>query len=336
MRAGLKRHLRAKRLPVAALLWAVLLPHLVAQTLTGTVGAAGKPLEDAVVAAEANGRGFGNTRTDAQGRFSIPLAPAGSARDYAVTFGKAGFRDEVRRLDRNAVGRPLQVILLANSGPSAISAQDEAKLRPLITTSGTGPLMFVPYALPAAGSGVPAADANQRLRVQLQRLIVTHVQSTVGRAEVSITPLPVDADNDIARLQAIGEFVNALGVVSGMGLGDISGQSLELSSSFVIIPRPNLFSPPVLNIIDTVPASKIGLSALDQRFSRSWGRATVLALAARDLKATEALSGAARVNELRRVRAYLVSERSSVGPADELGAARLKEVIDRVTQEVGP
>jgi hypothetical protein len=331
MRARLNSRFGAGRLLAAALLWSALLPSLAAQSLTGTVTDAGKPLADVAVVAEADGRGFGTARTDAQGQFAIPLSPA-------VTFSKTGFRGEVRRLDRSAAGRPLQVGLLAATGLSAISAQDQEKLLPLKTLDGTGPLMFVPYALPGDGSGGQAtAAANQRLRLQLQRLIVTHVQGTVGSAGVSITALPVDANNDIARLQAIGHFVNALGVVSGMGLDDGSGQSMELSSSFVIIPRAKLFEPPVLNIIDTVPARKLGLSALDQSFSRMWGRATVLALAARDLKVAEEISGVeARRAELKRVRAYLVAERSTVGPSDAIGTARLNDLIDRVTRELGP
>ncbi|MCU0923770.1 MAG: carboxypeptidase-like regulatory domain-containing protein [Burkholderiaceae bacterium] len=338
MRARLNPRFGAGRLLAAALLWSALLPSLAAQSLTGTVTDAGKPLADVAVVAEADGRGFGTARTDAQGQFAIPLSPAGNARDFAVTFSKTGFRGEVRRLDRSAAGRPLQVGLLAATGLSAISAQDQEKLLPLKTLDGTGPLMFVPYALPGDGSGGQAtAAANQRLRLQLQRLIVTHVQGTVGSAGVSITALPVDANNDIARLQAIGHFVNALGVVSGMGLDDGSGQSMELSSSFVIIPRAKLFEPPVLNIIDTVPARKLGLSALDQSFSRMWGRATVLALAARDLKVAEEISGVeARRAELKRVRAYLVAERSTVGPSDAIGTARLNDLIDRVTRELGP
>jgi hypothetical protein len=323
----------------ATLVLLSLLSPLAAQNLTGTVMALGKPSADVAVVAEADGRAFGDARTDAKGAFSIPLAPAGDARDLAVTFSKTGFRGEVRRLDRSAAGRPLQVKLLAATGVSAISPQDEQRLRPLVSPAGSGPLMFVPYALPGgsgSAGGSQAAAANQRLRVQLQRLILTHVQSTVGSANVSITELPVDANNDIARLQAIGEFVNALGVVSGIGLDDGTGQSMEIASSFVIIPRPQLFEPPVLNIVDTVPARKLGLPTLDQSMSRMWGRATVLALAARDLKAAEALKGDSRRTELQRVRRYLVAERSTVGPRDEIGTARLNELIERVTREVGP
>ena len=323
------------RLLWAALLWAAVAPPGAAQDLAGIVTAAGKPLAGVAVTAEADGRSIGNTLTNAQGQFAIPLTSAAGARDFAVNFTRAGFRSEVRRLDRAAAARPLQISLLAATGPGAISPQDETRLRPLISPAGVGPLMFVPYDLQGGDAGQIAAT-NQRLRQQLQRLIITHVQTTTGASGVSITPLPVDANNDLTRLQAIGEFVNALGVVSGMGLDDGSGQSIELSSSFVIIPRATLFEPPVLNIVDTVPVRKLGLSSLDQSFSRMWGRATVLALAARDLKGAEVLSGDTRRNELRRVRGYLVAERSNVGPGDPIGTTRLNELIERVTREVGP
>jgi hypothetical protein len=134
----------------------------------------------------------------------------------------------------------------------------------------------------------------------------------------------------------VGEFVNALAVVSGIGIGEgDTAQTLELSSSYVIIPRASLFEPPVLSIVDSVPAPKIGLLELDQKMSRLWGRATIMALAARDLKRSQSLEGEARRGELKRIQTYLKAERATFGARDELSEARLRELIDRLGQEIG-
>lgn len=312
-----------------------------AQTLAGTVSSRGAPLAGVAVAAEADGRRVAGATTDAQGRFAIDLAAAASARDFSVAFSRAGFRGEVRLLDRAALARPLRVTLLPASGPGAISPDDEARLKLLVTPAGTGPLLFVPYSLQAGGAAPDAAALNERLRLQLQRLIVTHVQvagSSDSARGVSLTQAPLQADNDLERLRAVGEFVNALAVVSGIGIGDggTAAPTLELASNYVIIPRADVFDPPVLSIVDTVPAQKIGLLELDQKMSRLWGRATILALAARDLQRAQSLAGEARRAELKRVHAYLKAERANLGARDELSEARLRDLIDRLGREIGP
>lgn len=329
--------MRPRLIALAALVAVAALAAVNAQTLSGTVVSRGVPLADVAVTAEADGRRLASVTTDAQGRFAIDVATS-KARDFLLEFSRAGFRRDVKVLDRSTLSRPLQVVLLPASGPGAISPEDEQKLKALVTPAGTGPLMFVPYSLPAGTDAATASALNERLRLQLQRLIITHVQAPSVVADsrgVSLTPLPVAANNDLERLRAVGEFVNALAVVSGIGIDDAATPTIELASSYVIIPRGDLFEPPVLNIVDTVPAQQIGRVALDQKMSRMWGRATVLALAARDLREAKSLPVAARKIELARVKRYLVAERADVGARDELGEAKLKELIDVVSRELG-
>lgn len=141
---------------------------------------------------------------------------------------------------------------------------------------------------------------------------------------------------DLERLRAYGEYVNALAMVSGLGIGEGQGtdQTAELASSFVIIPRTETFQPPVLTIVDVVPAASIGRVSLDQRMSRKWGRATVIAIATRDLKAGQALAPPQRRNALKRVPRYLISELADTGAKEALAAAKLNELLDEVNREL--
>jgi hypothetical protein len=309
-----------------------------ASALSGTVSSRGVPLAGVAVVAEIDGVRAADATTDEQGRFAVVLGGAAGARDFLVAFSHPGFRPDTRLLDRAALELPLNVSLLPATGPGALSPADQEALRPLVTPAGTGPLMFVPYRL-QTGSGRPdPASFNERLRIQLQRLIITHVQSAAPAVDVrgiALTQAPIAIDDDLERLRSAGEFVNALAVVSGIGIGEGSGTpSIELASNYLIIPRGDLFVAPVLSIVDTVPAEKIGLAAIDPKMSRMWGRATILALAAQDLNDAQAKSGEARRVALKRVQQYLVAERSNIGAKDTLGDSKLKELLDVVAREL--
>jgi hypothetical protein len=198
--------------------------------------------------------------------------------------------------------------------------------------------MFVPYRLPADATLGAAGDLNERLRMQLQRLILTHVQLSVSDADtrdIALAQINVEAA-DLERLRTYGEFVNALAMVSGLGIADGGAQTIELASSFVIIPRAPQFEPPVLTIVDTVPAASIGRAALDQRMSKEWGRATVIALAVRNLKDAQRLDGAQKRAVLQKSERFLVAELSDVGANDQLSARKLQQLLDLVRREVSP
>jgi hypothetical protein len=313
-----------------------------AQTLSGIVVSGGSERAGVSVIAEADGRPVAQLNSDADGRFKVDFSPYPKAQDFTVTFSLQGFRKDVRLLDRAALERPLKVALVPMTGATAIPAEDEQKLKSLVTLVGTGPLVFVPYSLPAGAGQVDAVALNERLRAQLQRLIVTHVQLAATSTDIhniSLTKASVDAGNDLSRLRAVGQFVNAIAVVSGIGFGVGDGVSapkeIELASSYVIIPQGDWFDPPFLSIVDTVPSDQVGRFALDQKMSRMWGRATILALAARDLKAVQALKGEERRTLLQRIQRYVIAERANVGAADELGAAKLKELVEIVARELG-
>jgi hypothetical protein len=313
-----------------------------AQTLSGTVVSGSSGRGGVSVVAEADGRPVAQLNTDADGGFKVDFSSYSKAQDFTLTFSLQGFRKDVRLLDRAALARPLRIGLVPMTGPAALPPEDEQKLRAIVTPTGTGPLVFVPYNLPAGDGQADATALNERLRVQLQRLIATHVQiaaPSTGVGDISLTKASVDAGNDFSRLRAVGKFVNALAVVSGIGFGVSDGtgapKELELASSYVIIPQGDWFEPPLLSIVDTVPADQLGRAVLDQKMSRMWGRATILALAARDLKAAQSLTGEEKRARLQQIQRYVTAERANVGAVDELGAAKLKELVEVVARELG-
>jgi len=309
-----------------------------AQTITGTVRAA-EPLGGVTVLVEVNSRRLTTVTTDSNGKFSFALAPGtGRSADVLISFTREGFVPATR-LDtpENAAARPLSIVLLPRTGEGAISDDIKKVLGPAVTHVGTGPLMFVPYRLPADAAIGSVGELNQRLRVQLQRLILTHVQLSLPDADardIVLVQLNVEA-NDLERLRTYGEFVNALAMVSGLGIADGGTQTIELASSFVIIPRAQQFEPPILTIVDTVPVAGIGRVALDQRMSKEWGRATVIALAVRDLRAAQSLAGSQKRAALEKTQRFLVAELSDDGANDQLSARKLQQLLGQVRRELG-
>jgi hypothetical protein len=333
-----------RRLTFALSLGAALLILFVAsgqaQTVSGMVRERA-PLADVAVQAELDGRSLATTTTDAAGRFSFGLGTGvRSTSDVLISFTKSGFRQENRALIvSTATARPLDIVLLPLTGEGAITEAEKKVLDPRRTREGTGPLMFVPYALPAGTTAGSVADLNQRLRNQLQRLILTHVGTALPDADtrgVSLAQLDVTVAADLERLRTYGEYINALAVVSGLGILEGGGTepTVELASSFVIIPRMQRFEPPVLTIVDVVPASQIGRAVLDQRMSKDWGRATLIALAIRDIKAALPLEAGQRRIALKRVQGYLTTELGSIGAAEVASSRRLQQLLAQVKEEL--
>jgi hypothetical protein len=256
---------------LASLLWA---ETAAAQSVSGSVTGTGTALPGVSVLIEVNGHRFGETITDDQGLFNVNLGAAANPRDVQLTFTRKGFVVASHLLQQGVLGRPLHVVLMPATGPASLSPEEQEKLKTLLS-SGAGPLLFAPYAFPDNVVQTTGVKVNERLREQLQRLILTHVQMAVMEGDtrsVALTPLPLPVPADLQRLRAMG---------------------------------------------------------------RMWGRATVLALAARDVRAALLLGDRAqREAELKRVRRYLFVERSNIGAQDELGEAKLRQLLDVVDREL--
>lgn len=315
-----------------------------AQTVRGVVRAEGKPLADVQVRVELDGRSRTAAAADAQGRYAIDLAalfgaPARPAGDLALRFDKPGFKPLARVLRvAEAAARPLEVALLPESGKSTLAPEEEKKLEPLVTRVGTGPLVLVPYDLPADAFDTTAERLNERLRANLERLILTHVQAALHGVDTSglaLKLLPVAGARDAAQLRAYGQFVNALAVVSGSGDKAPDGADVLVSSSYVIIPRTDAFQPPLVFVDDRVRANLLTSPELHRHLSKLWGRITVLAVAVRDLKEAGAIEDVAQRRAVQqRVRGYLVAERAAAGPGNEQLLPALNDLIAQIDKEL--
>jgi hypothetical protein len=312
-----------------------------AQTVSGVVHAS-SPLEGVQVQAELDGHPLPQLSTGTDGHFSLPLDAAKATSDLSLSFAKSGFRPQTRLLSvATASAKALDVVLEPLTGQRAISDAERAQWEPQRTAAGNGPLIFVPYSL-HDGTPAQAAELNSRLPFQLQRLIVTRLQSILPDdvvAQVALKPVTFAIATDLERLRTFGEYVNALGVVSGQGIADSNptGATIEFSSIFLIIPHSSQFEPPGLWINDEpVPAASIGRVSLDPKLSKDWSRAVVVALASRDLKNVEALPPPERATALRKIRSYLTAERADVGSNEGKSAAALQQLITLVNKAMTP
>lgn len=311
-----------------------------AQTVVGVVHAT-SPLQGVSVQAELEGHSLPQVSTGADGHFSLPLTGAKPSSDLRLSFIKDGFRlQTIQGSVAGASAKALDILLEPLTGQGAISSAERALWDPQRTAAGNGPLMFVPYSM--GPDAAQAADLNSRLQFQLQRLIVTRLQSVLPpekESQVALKPVTFNlADED--RLRTFGEYVNALGVVSGRGIGDSSaaGATIEFSSMFLFIPHSSQYEPPGIWYINEapVPTASVGRVSLDAKLSKDWGRAVIIALATRDLKNAEALPQAERAAALRKIRSYLIAERADVGSNEMQSAAALKQLIDLVNKAVTP
>jgi hypothetical protein len=62
----------------------------------------------------------------------------------------------------------------------------------------------------------------------------------------------------------------------------------------------------------------------------------VIALAVRDLKNAQGLSGAQKRDALRKTERFLVAELSDVGANDPVSARKLQQLLEQVRREVSP
>jgi len=133
-----------------------------AQSIHGQVRSSA-PLAGVAVQAELDGHALALITTGVDGRFSLMLTGAKDSSDLRVSFVKAGFRQENRLLSvGSASAKALDIVLEPLTGSGAISPAEKALWDAHRTSSGDGPLMFVPYALSGGAAG-QASDINARL-----------------------------------------------------------------------------------------------------------------------------------------------------------------------------
>ncbi len=301
----------------------------------------GTPLADVRVQVEI--RHVATARsTDAQGHFEVDagtLFPANELRDVdrvMIELSKPGFQ-AVNKLVRVVAGEAPAVVnvqLDPTGGSAALDATEKETLSRYVAAPGTAPLFLVPYSLSGI-SGDPNT-LNDRLRANLERVIVVHLQAAdlAASGMVSLKLLPATATNDIDRLRAYVAYLKALGVITGYGAVETpSGGSatLDVSSTFLVIPDVPPLTQPVLYVDDDLPADRVTSPRLYQSLSKLWGRTAVLALGLSEFDAARTAGDKAA---LKRIRTYLQAERAGAGPGDETLLSQLGALIDAVDKEL--
>ena len=278
--------------------------------------------------------------TDAQGRFQFDAAtlfPAGELHWLTLKFSKPGFQpaDRFVRLGAGQALGPVATQLDPVGGSAALAAAKKQILDKYAAAPGSQPLFLIPYLL----TGITISDpnnVNEMLRANLERVIVTHLQaSAVGASPpVSLKLLPVEQTSDIDRMRAYGNYLNALGMVTGYGAAEpVDGgeRTLSVSSTFLVVPQADSIGAPVLYVDDEMPADSVASPRLYKHLSKLWGRSTVLALGVSEF-------GKAKANRdkeaLKRVRNYLQAERAGAGPGDEALVSQVNAVIEVVDREL--
>ena len=314
------------------------------QTIQGTVRGGSAPVAGALVRIEVDGARRDAGSTDSTGKFTIDLRSTfgrsvAPGADVTLQFSQPSFRTEARLMRvADATAKPIDIALTALTGSSALSAADLQRLAPFVTPVGTGPLMLVPYDLPADGLNIPVARLNEKLRFNIERLIVTHAQSALGSGAtgLAVKMLPLEGAHDIDQLRAYGAHLKALAIVSGNGERTGTTNEVLVTSSYVIIPQTQAFQPPTVFVDDRISADQLGSPELHKHLSALWGRVTLLAMAVRDLNAASPTASPQRNDALKRVRSYLMTERAGAGPGNAQFIPEINVLIAQIDKELRP
>jgi hypothetical protein len=311
----------------------------------GTVTAGnGTPLAGVAVRVEIRSEATA-APTDTHGCFALDAAKLFSADELrdamglTLKFSKTGFQpvNKFVRLYSGQTPGAVTIRLDPTGGSAALDPAEKQALDKYAAAPGNHPLFLIPYEL----MGIQAVDArkvNEMLRSNLERVIVTHLQasSVGGSSLISLKLLPVATAHDIDQMRVYGNYLNALGMITGVGAVEAATGgpgSLEVSSTFLVIPQVDYISAPVLYVDDTLPADRVLSPRLYQYLSKLWGRSTLLALGASEFgQAKKAKDQEA----LKRVRRYLQTERAGAGPGDQALVSQLNALIEAVDKELLP
>jgi hypothetical protein len=281
-------------------------------------------------------------QSDTQGHFQFDAATLfspGELRDagaLTLKFSKPGF-NSVGKLVTIAEGQspsPIKIKLEPIGGSGAIPSTEKEVLNKYVAGPGSTPLFLFPYKL----TGFEAAElkvVNDNLRYNLERVIITHLQASgvSGSQAVSMKLLPVEQANNI-DLSTYGTYLNALAMITGRGGMETAtdgSRSLEVTSTFQVVPQAETVGAPRLDMDDTVPPDRVASPRLYKYLSKAWGRSTVLAIGVSEYR--QALAAHDKAT-LKRISQYLRSERKDAGPGDELLVSELNILIGAVDKEL--
>lgn len=287
--------------------------------------------------------------SDAAGRFRLELAVPEGYRHrsgYVVLrFARTGLRQQdiyqqcnLGKTTHCAAGT---VGLAAPGGTSALSAGEQERLRTHIAAQGNA-LFLTPYRVIAA-AGTDGIDM-ELFRWALETAINTRIQELEQDLEVEQldAPLPpvglVSLEPDFAGLplpkqQAVGEFVSALAVISGIGqwkAANGAGEQVSIQSSFFVMPPAAGKQSRLLQVRDAnLPAAAVNSIELADQLSPLWGHFALIAVAGREYERAAAANDRPA---LKRVRAYLIAERARLSKEDSYRKNDLERLLRHVQE----
>jgi len=288
--------------------------------------------------------------SDAAGRFSarvtLPRAPT-DAVTVNARYRKDGFdplQPVVRCTPGAARACPLDpVALIPTAGIATLTPEEKQVLEGLRSAEGRT-LYLLPYQVLPSGPTAPHIDGNF-LAASLRTAIATRLQELDADPAVfdyepldpvGLMPLPAPiAAATSEKAKAVGEKLNALGVITGTGLtqAGAGGTVVDMTSSFVIMPTDEAQSRTLLVHDQNMPAALLSSAELSQRLSPLWGQSTLLAICRQELGRAHATRDRSR---LERLRAYLVAERSRTGRDEGMKLADLEKLLRQVDRELAP
>jgi hypothetical protein len=313
----------------------------------------GSPLAAARVRIEVTGIGpQGSAVADPAGQFTaevrLPEGPAGRPAVVTLLYSKDGYRsvNAVRecRPVSSACAFPA-VTLPAAAGASALSPEEQNALKGL-RSQERNTLFLVPFRLEPEPAPAVRLDMP-RLAESLRRAIVLRFQDLEDREGLrGFTPLPPvglrtlppgvitpDEEADTEKLEAVGGHLNALALITGTGEVRAQGskQLADVSAGFLALPAGRESSKLWLVEELDVPVSLLSSLRLSGRLSPLWGHSALLAVCRRELAEARAANDTAR---LRRVRAYLVAERSLAGGGEEIKVGEIDRLVSEIDREI--
>jgi hypothetical protein len=235
------------------------------------------------------------------------------------------------------------VVLPQSEGASALSTEEQNMLR--VHRAPEGNALFVtPYRVVASPSEAATIDM-ELFRFSLETAINTRIQELeedheVGQFSVPLPPVGlVSLERDFAGLplpkqQAVGEYVSALAVISGIGQWKAAQGLVSIQSNFFVMPPEAGSQTRLLRVRDAdLPASAMNSIELADNLSPLWGHFALVAVAGREYVRAKAADDK---QTLRRIRAYLIAERGRLGEEEIYKKKDLDRLLERVEGELEP
>ena len=287
--------------------------------------------------------------TDPAGQFRMPITVPEAIEHrsgYVVLrFEKDGLQRQdiylkcdLRAAPQCAAGT---VALPRSEGASALSEEEQDRLRPHRAPEGSA-LIVMPYRMIAPPSETAAIDM-ELFRFSLETAINTRIQELeqdheVGQFSMPLPPVGLVAlekdfeDLPLHKQQAVGQYVSALAVISGIGQWRAAQDLVSIQSNFFVMPPEAGSQTRLLRVRDAdLPATAINSIELADNLSPMWGHFALVAVAGREYVRAKA---AGDKENLRRVRAYLIAERGRLREEEIYKKKDLDRLLETVQQEL--